>query len=47
MTSLELIEKAASLINFKQLGNSTSGSVACVLESEKGNIYVGVLYRHK
>lgn len=42
MTNIELIEKAKSIVNFKQLGNSTSGSVACALVSENGNIYTGV-----
>lgn len=42
MTNQELIEKAASVIQPKQLKDGLVGDVGCALISEKGNLYTGV-----
>jgi cytidine deaminase len=42
LSTAELIEKAASLIRPKKIGDFTVGAVGCALLSEKGNLYLGV-----
>ena len=42
MTTTELITKAISFVNYTKIDNSEMGSVACALETDKGNIYYGV-----
>lgn len=37
-----LIEKAASVVNSKRIGDYTVGDVGCALLSGEGNIYLGV-----
>ena len=38
----KLIQEAASVINPKEIGDSSMGGVGCALVSEEGNIYTGV-----
>ena len=42
MLNEKLIKIASELINYREYGNSSMGSVACALVSEKGNTYTGV-----
>lgn len=42
MLNEKLIKIASELINYKEFGNSSMGSVACALVSEDGNMYTGV-----
>ena len=42
MTNTELIEKAATVINEKKVGEYTVANVGCALISGKGNLYLGV-----
>lgn len=42
MTNQELIEKAAAVINPKQLKDGLVGDVGCALVSEKGQVYTGI-----
>ncbi len=42
MTNEELIQKAASVINSKKVGEFTIGNVGCALLTDKGNLYLGV-----
>lgn len=42
ITNQELIEKAAAVINARNIGDYVVGNVGCALVSEKGNIYTGV-----
>ena len=42
ISNRELIVKAASVINPKEIGDSSMGGVGCSLVSSEGNIYTGV-----
>lgn len=42
MTNQELINKAASVVNSKKIGEYTVGNVGCALISDKGHLYTGV-----
>jgi cytidine deaminase len=42
MTNQDLIDRATSVINARQNGDFLIGDVGCALETENGNIYVGV-----
>ena len=42
MTNQELIDKAASVVNSKKIGEYTVGNVGCALISDKGHLYTGV-----
>lgn len=42
MHNRELIQKAASIIKSKRVGDSFIGDVGCALISEKNNVYLGV-----
>ena len=42
MTQEELIEKAKSVVRPKKVGDFTNGDVGCALETEQGNVYLGV-----
>jgi cytidine deaminase len=42
LSPAELIEKAASVIHSRKIGDFTIGDVGCALLSEKGNLYLGV-----
>jgi cytidine deaminase len=42
MDDKELIQKAASVINLRKVGDRLIGDVGAALVSEKGNIYTGI-----
>lgn len=42
MTTEDLIKRAASVIDFKKIGDSTMGDVGCALVTDKGNVFTGV-----
>lgn len=42
MTNKELIEKAASVVNSKKIGDYTIGDVGCALITDKNHLYLGV-----
>ena len=42
MTNKELIKKAASVVKYKKVGDSSMGSVGCALVTDKNNVYLGV-----
>ena len=42
MTNQELIQKAASVHNPVEIGNSSFGTVSCALETIKGTLFTGV-----
>jgi cytidine deaminase len=42
MTNEELIKKAASVVNSKQVGAFTNGDVGAALITDKDNLYLGV-----
>jgi cytidine deaminase len=42
MTNEELIERAASVINPRRVGDHLFGDVGCALVTDKGNVYLGV-----
>ncbi len=43
MTDIELIKKAASVINYRKLeSESEAGNIGCALETEQGNVFTGV-----
>ena len=42
MTNQELIDKAASVVNSKKIGEYTVGNVGCALISDKNKLYTGV-----
>lgn len=42
MTNKELIEKAASVVNSKKIGDYTVGNVGCALVTDKAHLYLGV-----
>jgi len=43
MTNEELIQTAASRLNWKKTGDFLFADVACALETGQGNIYTGVV----
>lgn len=42
ISNQEMIEKAASVVNSKQIGDFMVGDVGCALLSDAGNLYLGV-----
>jgi len=42
ITNIELIERAASVVNARKNGEFTIGDVGCALVTDKNNVYVGV-----
>ena len=42
MKNEKLIEKAASIVESKRINDFLVGDVGCALETDKGNIYLGV-----
>ena len=42
MTNEELIEKAASVVSSKRIGDFTVGDVGCALVTDKDHLYLGV-----
>lgn len=42
LSNQEMIEKAASVLNPKKLGDYLLGDVGCALLTDKGNLYLGV-----
>ena len=42
MDNLELIKQAASVVESKKVNDFLIGDVGCALETDKGNIYLGI-----
>lgn len=42
MTNEELIQKAASVVHFIENKDASMGSVGCALETDQGNLYLGI-----
>jgi cytidine deaminase len=42
LSTVEMIEKAAAVVNSRKLGDYTVGDVGCALLSDSGNLYYGV-----
>lgn len=42
MTNAELIERAASVVNARRIGDYLVGNVGCALLTPNGNVYLGV-----